>query len=60
MNLRYRIPEISALQVLSAITEKDGHLYLYLDPEDLSRDYLVNQTLQDDCPMFFQAICKRC
>ena len=29
MNLRYRIPEISALQVLSAITEKDGHLYLY-------------------------------
>ena len=56
MNLRYRIPEISALQVLSAITEKDGHLYLYLDPEDLSRDYLVNQTLQDDCPMFFQAM----
>ena len=31
-------------------------MYLYLDPEDLSRDYLVNQTLQDDCPMFFQAM----
>ena len=56
MNLRYRIPEISAIQVLSAIEEKDGQLYLYLDPEDLSRDYLVNQTLQDDCPMFFQAM----
>ena len=56
MNLRYRIPEISAMQVLSAIEEKDGQLYLYLDPEDLSRDYLVNQTLQDDCPMFFQAM----
>ena len=56
MNLRYRIPEISAMQVLPAIEEKDGQLYLYLDPEDLSRDYLVNQTLQDDCPMFFQAM----
>ena len=56
MNLRYRIPEISAIQVLSAIEEKDGKFYLYLDPEDLSRDYLINQTLQDDCSMFFQAM----
>ena len=56
MNLRYRIPELSAMHILSAIEEKDGQRYLYLDPEDLSRDYLVNQTLQDDCPMFYQAM----
>ncbi len=56
MNLRYRIPELSAMHILSAVEEKDGQRYLYLDPENLSRDYLVNQTLQDDCPMFFQAM----
>ena len=57
MKLRYRIPEISVFRILPTVTENNGNLYLYLDPEDPSKENLVTYTLQDDCAMFYQAMC---
>lgn len=56
MKLRYRIPELSVFRILPTVTENNGNLYLYLDPEDPSKENLVTYTLQDDCAMFYQAM----
>ena len=54
--LKYTIPEISAYSILSAAVEtKNGYRFSF-DATDPSRSYMVENTKQDDCPIFFQAM----
>lgn len=50
---KYTIPELSAISLLS-LTNGNG---FHLDISNPSNQYLVNRTRQDDCPMFYQAMC---
>ncbi len=55
-NKKYIIPEISAQSILaSARRTGDGYSF-YFDTTDPSKEYLVERTLQDDCPIFYQAM----
>ena len=54
--LKYTIPEISAYSILSAAVEtKDGYRFSF-DATDPSKSYMVEETKQDDCPIFYQAM----
>lgn len=54
--LKYTIPEISAYSILSAAVEtKNGYRFSF-DATDPSRSYMVEETKQDDCPIFYQAM----
>ena len=55
-NKKYIIPEISA-QIIIASARQTGDGYsFYFDTTDPSKEYLVERTLQDDCPIFYQAM----
>ena len=54
---KYLIHEISALDIISSAKEKDGKISFYLDTTEISKEYMVKETLQDDCPIFYQAMC---
>ena len=55
-NKKYIIPGISAQSIIaSAKQESDGYSF-YFDTTDISKEYLVEDTLQDDCPIFYQAM----
>lgn len=56
MTVRYTIPEISAIPLLTAAEEQDGVCHISFDATQSSREYLVRWTQQDDCPMFHQAM----
>ena len=56
MNLRYRIPEIKALQLLACSRETaDGGLDFSFNTADPSREAFFKWTAQDDCPIFYLA-----
>ena len=55
--VKYLIPEISALDIISSSKEKNGEYSFYFDATELSKEYMVKETLQDDCPIFYQAMC---
>ena len=55
--IKYIIPEISALDIISSCKEKNGEYSFYFDTTELSKEYMVKETLQDDCPIFYQAMC---
>lgn len=55
--VKYLIPEISALDIISSAKEKGGKPSFYLDTTEISKEYMVKETLQDDCPIFYQAMC---
>ena len=54
--LKYSIPEISAHGILSAAVETENGYRFSFDATDISKSYLVEETKQDDCPIFYQAM----
>ncbi len=55
-NKKYIIPEISAQSILASARQTDDGYRFYFDTTDPSKEYLVERTLQDDCPIFYQAM----
>ena len=55
-NKKYIIPEISAQSILASARRTDDGYSFYFDTTDPSKEYLVERTLQDDCPIFYQAM----
>ena len=53
---KYVIPKISAQSIIASARPKDGGYSFYFDTTDVSKEYLVEDTLQDDCPIFYQAM----
>ena len=53
---KYIIPEISAQSIIASAKQKDDGYRFYFDTTDVSKEYLVEDTLQDDCPIFYQAM----
>ena len=53
---KYIIPEISAQSIIASAKRKDDGYRFYFDTTDVSKEYLVEDTLQDDCPIFYQAM----
>ena len=53
---KYVIPKISAQSIIASAKPKDGGYNFYFDTTDISKEYLVEDTLQDDCPIFYQAM----
>ena len=53
---KYIIPEISAQSIIASAKRKDDGYSFYFDTTDVSKEYLVEDTLQDDCPIFYQAM----
>jgi len=56
-SIKYVIPEISALSLISSAIKKDDGYKFSFDTTDPPKEYLCTDTLQDDCPMFYQAMC---
>ena len=55
-NKKYIIPEISAQSILASAQQTGNGYSFYFDTTDSSKEYLVERTLQDDCPIFYQAM----
>ena len=55
-NKKYIIPEISAQSIIASARRTDDGYSFYFDTTDPSKEYLVERTLQDDCPIFYQAM----
>lgn len=55
--IRYTVPEITAQSILSAAVQTDTGYRFSFDATDSSKEYLVDMTRQDDCPMFYQLMC---
>ena len=55
--LRYTIPEISAQCILSSTKKTEAGYVFRFDASDPSKEYLVDMTLQYDCPIFYQTMC---
>ncbi len=55
-NKKYIIPEISASSIIFAARQMGDGYRFYFDATDPSKEYLVERTLQDDCPIFYQAM----
>ena len=55
-NKKYIIPEISAQSILACARQTGDGYRFYFDTTDPSKEYLVERTLQDDCPIFYQAM----
>lgn len=53
---KYVIRQISALGIISASKVENGDRRFFFDATDTSKEYLVEETKQDDCPMFYQAM----
>ena len=53
---KYIIPEISAQSIIASARQTGDGYSFYFDTTDPSKEYLVERTLQDDCPIFYQAI----
>lgn len=53
---KYVIPEISAQSIIATAKNTDDGYSFYFDTTDISKEYLVDNTLQDDCPIFYQAM----
>jgi len=53
---KYIIPQISAQSIIASAKQKDDGYSFYFDTTDMSKEYLVEDTLQDDCPIFYQAM----
>ncbi len=53
---KYVIRQISALGIISASKGENGDRRFFFDATDTSKEYLVEETKQDDCPMFYQAM----
>ena len=54
--MKYIIPEISAHSILSTSKENEDGWRFYFDTTDPSKEYLIEKTQQDDCPIFHQAM----
>ena len=53
---KYIIPEISAQSIIASARQTGDGYSFYFDTTDPSKEYLVERTLQDDCPIFYQAM----
>ena len=53
---KYIIPEISAQSIIASAKPRNDGYSFYFDTTDASKEYLVEDTLQDDCPIFYQAM----
>ena len=53
---KYVIRQISALGITSASKGENGDRRFFFDATDTSKEYLAEETKQDDCPMFYQAM----
>ena len=53
---KYIIPEISAQSLITLAQKTDGGYRFYFDTTEPSKEYLVENTYQDDCPIFYQAM----
>ena len=55
-NKKYIIPEISAQSIIASARRTDDGYSFYFDTTDPSKEYLVERTFQDDCPIFYQTM----
>ena len=55
-NKKYIISGISAQSIIASAKQRDDGYSFYFDTTDMSKEYLVEDTLQDDCPIFYQAM----
>ena len=53
---KYIIPEISAQSLITSAQKNDDGYHFYFDTTEPSKEYLVENTLQDDCPIFYQTM----
>ena len=53
---KYIIPEISAQSLITSAQKTDNGYHFYFDTTEPSKEYLVENTYQDDCPIFYQAM----
>lgn len=53
---KYIIPEISAQSLITSAQKTDDGYRFYCDTTEPSKEYLIENTLQDDCPIFYQAM----
>lgn len=53
---KYIIPEISAQSLITSAQKTDDGYRFYFDTTEPSKEYLVKNTMQDDCPIFYQAM----
>ena len=53
---KYIIPEISAQSLITSAQKTDDGYHFYFDTTEPSKEYLVENTYQDDCPIFYQAM----
>ena len=55
-NKKYIIPEISAQSIIASTRQTGDGYSFYFDTTDPSKEYLVERTFQDDCPIFYQTM----
>ena len=53
---KYIIPEISAQRLITSAQKTDDGYRFYFDTTEPSKEYLIENTMQDDCPIFYQAM----
>lgn len=56
-NKKYLIPEISAPSIISTARKTDDGYDFCFDSTSIPNEYRTENTLQDDCPIFHQAMC---
>ena len=54
--MQYMIPQIAAITIIVNGRRTADGWQIMLDRQDPSCRYMVERTLQDDCPIFYQAI----
>ena len=54
--MQYMIPQIAAITIIVNGRRTADGWQIMLDGQDPSCRYMVERTLQDDCPIFYQAI----
>lgn len=54
---QYVIREISALSIIASAVGEYGAWSFSFDATDPSKEYLVEETKQDDCAIYHQAMC---
>ena len=54
--MRYIIPQVAAITIIVNGRRSADGWQIMLDRQDPSCRYMVERTLQDDCPIFYQAI----
>ncbi|MBR6050964.1 MAG: hypothetical protein IKP68_07145, partial [Clostridia bacterium] len=54
---KYVIRQISALIIIASAAGEDGAWRFSFDATDPSKEYLVEETKQDDCAIYHQAMC---